>query len=181
ESTLTTLKERFHIGDIIFIGDRAFGRNYSLKILDRNTYITAVYRWDIPYRDVLMETDFSDGTVVDDLVIKEVSIDIGDVADEYSTQEEIELIKKRRYIAVLNRERERLDLMDLEDKLVAVKRMINKDTKLGELKKSFGELKSFVRFSDSGVTFNNKRIEMMKNLAGRFLIVTNTYMDKRKF
>ena len=82
ESTMTVLKERFHIGNMIFIGDRAFGRNPSLNLLDNNLYITAVYRWDNPYRDVLMETDFSDGVTMDDIIIKEVSIDARNIADE---------------------------------------------------------------------------------------------------
>ncbi|MGC8563179.1 MAG: IS1634 family transposase, partial [Thermoplasmata archaeon] len=32
ESTLTTLKERFHVDKVIFIGDRAFGRSPSLNL-----------------------------------------------------------------------------------------------------------------------------------------------------
>jgi transposase len=178
ESTLTILKERFHISNVIFIGDRAFGRNPSLNLLDRGKYITAAYRWDLPYRDVLMETDFSDGIVSDNLIIKEVPIDAVDIADEDSTEEEIKLIKRRRYIAVLNEERERLDLMDLEDRLTTIKRKMEENTERGELKKSLGELKSYVKFTDSGISLNGKRIEMMKKLAGRFLIMTNTELEK---
>ncbi|MEM3191158.1 MAG: hypothetical protein QXP36_02500 [Conexivisphaerales archaeon] len=181
ESTLTTLKERFHIKNVTFIEDRAFGRNRFLKLLDRNRYITATYHWDRPYRDVLMETVFSNGTVMDDLIVKEVSINVEDVPDKDSTVKEMEIIKKRRHIAVINRERERLNLLNIEDKLVAVKERMDEIIKLGELKKSQGELKSFVIFTKDGVSINNKRIEMMKNLAGRFLIVTNTDMDKEEF
>ncbi|MGC8563158.1 MAG: IS1634 family transposase, partial [Thermoplasmata archaeon] len=113
ESTLTTLKERFHVDKVIFIGDRAFGRSPSLNLLDKSLYITAAYRWDNPYRDVLMETDFSDGIVMDDLIIKEVSLDVNEIADPGTTEEEMDLIRRRRYIAVYNRKREELDIRDI--------------------------------------------------------------------
>lgn len=41
ESTLAVLKERFHISNVTFIGDRAFGRSPSLNLLDWSRYITA--------------------------------------------------------------------------------------------------------------------------------------------
>ncbi|EQD74887.1 transposase IS4 family protein, partial [mine drainage metagenome] len=67
EPTISVLKERFHIKNVIFIADRAFGRSKSLDLLDQNLYITAAYRWDLPYRNALMNTDFSDGRIMDDL------------------------------------------------------------------------------------------------------------------
>ncbi|EQD59537.1 transposase IS4 family protein, partial [mine drainage metagenome] len=69
ESTISVLKERFHIKNVIIIADRAFGRSKSLDLLDQNLYITAVYRWDQPYRNILMNTDFTDGHVMDDLIV----------------------------------------------------------------------------------------------------------------
>ena len=50
ESTISALKERFNIKNVVFIADRAFGRSKSLNLLDQNQYITAAYRWDKPYR-----------------------------------------------------------------------------------------------------------------------------------
>ncbi len=44
ESIISVLKERFSIKNVILIADRAFARSPSLKLLDRNLYITAVYR-----------------------------------------------------------------------------------------------------------------------------------------
>ena len=61
ESTISTLKERFHIKNVTLIADRAFGRSKSLDLLGRNRYITEPYRWDQPYLDILMNTDFTDG------------------------------------------------------------------------------------------------------------------------
>ncbi len=174
ESTLTVLEERFHVKNVIFIGDRAFGRTPSLNLLDRNLYIIAAYRWDRPYRDVLMETDFSDGIVTDDLVIKEVKIDASKIADPATTEEEMDLIRKRRHIAVYNRKREGLDLRDIDDKIGVVNRKINECPNLSDLKKSLGELKSFVKFTKDGVTLDHRLIEMMRRLSGRFLIITNT-------
>ncbi|MCL4480329.1 MAG: hypothetical protein M1113_02440 [Candidatus Thermoplasmatota archaeon] len=44
EGTISFLKDRFGIKNMIFIADRAFGRSRSLDLLDRNQYITAAYR-----------------------------------------------------------------------------------------------------------------------------------------
>ncbi|MGC8629682.1 MAG: IS1634 family transposase [Thermoplasmata archaeon] len=174
ESTISVLKERFHVDKVIFIGDRAFGRNPSLNLLDKGLYITAAYRWDQPYRDVLMGTDFSDGITMDDLVIKEVTIDASKIVDPGTTEKELDFIRKRRYIAVYNKNMEDLDLRDINDKICLVNRKINECPNLSDLKKSLGELRSFVKFTKDGVTLNHIRIEMMKKLAGRFLIITNT-------
>ena len=177
ESILTVLKERFHVDKVIFIGDRAFGRDHSLKMLDRNRYITAAYRWDHPYRDVLMEADFTDGTAMDDLVMKEVTIDASEIAEGDTTEEEMNLMRKRRYIAVFNRNREGLDLRDKDDRIEAIKRKIDERPSMSDLKKSNGKLKSFVKFTKYGAVLNWKHIGMMRKLAGRFLIITNTNLE----
>ena len=177
ESTITVLKERFHVDKVIFIGDRAFGRDHSLKMLDKGKYITAAYRWDHPYRDVLMETDFTDGTAMDDLMMKEVKIDAGKIADQDTTEEEMDLMRKRRYIAVFNRNREGLDLRDIDDRIEAVKRKMDEHPNMSDLRKSIGELKSFVKFTKDGAVLNGNHIGMMSRLAGRFLIITNTNLE----
>jgi transposase len=174
ESTISILKERFHIRSMVFIADRAFGRSGSLDLLDRNLYITAAYRWDQPYRNTLMETDFTDGNVMNDLIMKKVTINVDDIIDEDSTEEQRRLAEKRRYIAVYNKKREILDLNDLYDKIDIVKRKISEIPDQKDLKKSLGKLKSFVKFSANGTSLNEKRIGILKRLAGRFLIVTNT-------
>ena len=179
ESTLAILKERFSISNVIFIGDRAFGRNHSLNLLDRGKYITAAYRWDHPYRDILIKTDFSSGTVMDDLVMKEVAIDAVDIADGDTTEEEMELIGKRRHIAVFNKEREKIDVRDIDDKIDNIRRKMSGNHSTSDLKKSIGELKSFVMFTKDGAVLNEKHIEMMRKLAGRFLIVTNTDLNEK--
>ncbi len=74
ESTIYTLKERFYIKNVTLIADRAFGRTKSLELLDQNRYITAAYRWDQSYRDILMITDFTDAIALDQLLIKRVEI-----------------------------------------------------------------------------------------------------------
>ena len=174
ESTISVLKNRFRIKNMIFIADRAFGRSKSLDLLDPNQYITAAYRWDQPYRNVLMDTDFTDGNVVNDLTIKKVTINVDDVMKEDSTEDQRKLAGKRRYIAVYNRKREDLDLEDLNDKTDIVKKKISEIPDQKELKKSLGKLKSLVKFSADGTVLNEKRIGILKKLAGRFLVVTNT-------
>ena len=54
EPILSTLKDSFGIRNVTFIADRAFGRSKSLDLLDQNRYITAAYRWDQPYRNIVM-------------------------------------------------------------------------------------------------------------------------------
>lgn len=70
---------------------------------------------------------------------------------EDSTEDQMKLAGKRRYIAIYNKKREELDL-----------------------KKSIGKLKPFAKFSGNTATLNEKRVDILKKLAGRFLIVTNT-------
>ncbi len=178
ESTVSVLKERFNIKNVVFIADRAFGRSKSLDLLDQNQYITAAYRWDKPYRNILMETDFSDGYVMDDLTIKKVTISVDDVMKDDSTEEQRKLAEKKRYIAVYNRKREELDLQDLNDKIDTVKKKISDITDQKELKKSLGKLKSLVKFTENNAVLNERRIEILKKLAGRFLIVTNTDLNE---
>jgi hypothetical protein len=178
ESTVSVLKERFNIKNVVFIADRAFGRSKSLDLLDQNQYITAAYRWDKPYRNILMETDFSDGYVMDDLTIKKVAISVDDVMKDDSTEEQRKLAEKRRYIAVYNRKREELDLQDLNDKIDTVKKKMSEIQDQKELKKSLGKLKSLVKFTGNNTALNERRIEILKKLAGRFLIVTNTDLNE---
>ena len=178
ESTISVLKERFSIKNVVFIADRAFGRSKSLDLLDQNQYITAAYRWDKPYRSILMETDFSDGYVMDDLTIKKVAISVDDVMKDDSTEEQRKLAEKRRYIAVYNRKREELDLQDLNDKIDTVKKKMSEIPDQKELKKSLGKLKSLVKFTGNNTALNERRIEILKKLAGRFLIVTNTDLNE---
>ena len=72
-----------------------------------------------------METDFSDGYVMDGLIIKKVTIDVNEVMKGDSTEEQRKLAEKRRYIAVYNKKREELDLKDLNDKIDTVKKKIS--------------------------------------------------------
>ena len=61
-----------------FIGDLAFGRDASPKPLDQNRYITAAYRWDQPYRQVMAGTRFDEADLADNLFMKEVHVDVDD-------------------------------------------------------------------------------------------------------
>ncbi|MEM3334158.1 MAG: hypothetical protein QW745_08165, partial [Thermoplasmata archaeon] len=104
-STILVLKDRFKIKNVIFIADRAFGRSNSLDLLDQDRYITAAYRFDMSYHNVLMKTDFTDGMVINDLIIKEVSINVKDVMNPNLIASQIKHAENRKYIAVYNREK----------------------------------------------------------------------------
>ena len=97
--------------------------------------------------------------------------------DDY-TEEQRKLAEKRRYIAVYNRKREELDLQDLNDKIDTVKKKMSEIQDQKELKKSLGKLKSLVKFTGNNTALNERRIEILKKLAGRFLIVTNTDLNE---
>ena len=180
EPTISVLKDRFHIKNVIFIANRAFGRSKSLDLLDQDQYITAAYRWDQPYRDILMETDFAGGQEMNDLIIKKVTVNVDDVLKEDFTADQKKLAEKRKYIAVYNKKREELDLKDLNDKIDIVRRKISEITDQKELKKSLGKLKSLVKFTKNGTLLNEKRIDILKKLAGRFLIVTNADLPENE-
>ena len=174
EATISALKERFHIKNVILMADRAFGRSKSLDLLDQNLYITAAYRWDQPYRTIIMETDFTDGHVINDLIIKRVSISVDRVMNGDSTGDQRRLAEKRRYIAVYNRKREELDLKDIDDKIDIVRKKISEIPDQKELKKSLGKLKSLVKFSADGALLNEKRIGILKRFPRQILRVDFT-------
>ena len=111
---------------------------------------------DQPYRNELMETDFTHGNVVSDLIIKKVTINVDYVMKEDSWRDQRKLAGKRRYIAVYNRKREDLYLEDLNDKIDIVKRKISEIKDQKELKKSLGKMKSLVKFTKNGTVVNDK-------------------------
>ncbi len=172
--TISALKDRFEIRNVTFIGDRAFGRSKSLDLLDHNLYITAAYRWDQPYRDILTYTDFTDAIAMDKLLIKRLAINTDDILPNDSTEDQRKLAEKRKYIAVYNRKREYLDLRDLDDRISVIKKKISEIHDQAELKKSLGKMNSLVKFTKNGTVLNENRINILKKIAGRFLIVTNT-------
>ncbi|EQB70531.1 MAG: transposase IS4 family protein [Ferroplasma sp. Type II] len=109
---------------------------------------------------------------------RKVIINVDDVMKDDYTEEQRKLAEKRRYIAVYSREREELDLRDLNDKINIVKKKISDITDQKELKKSHGKLKSLVKFTENNTALNEERINVLTKLAGRFLIVTNTDLQK---
>ncbi len=63
-------------------------------MLPNNRYINQAYCWDYPYKDVLIGKDFLDSINMDDLIIEEVNIYVNEIADEDTTEEEMNLVKK---------------------------------------------------------------------------------------
>ncbi|MCW6169290.1 MAG: transposase [Thermoplasmatales archaeon] len=108
------------------------------------------------------------------LIVKEVTISPKEIIRGTPTEDQIKLAEKRIYIAVYNSDREELDLIDLEKKIGAVKKKISEIHDPGDLKKSLGSLKSLVKFTKNSSVLNESLIDIMRKLAGRFLIVTNT-------
>jgi intergrase/recombinase len=109
--------------------------------------------------------------------MKEIHVDLDELVGEDTTSEERRLIMKRRHIVVYNRDRVKLDLRDIDEKVNAVRKKIGD---MGELKKSLGKLKSFVKFTKIRVIMNEKRINTLKELKGRFMIITNTDLPVRE-
>lgn len=165
------LRKKFHVGRVVFVGDRAFGRRPSLTYLDKNEYITAVYRWDRPYRDTLTTTEFGDGDYLKslDLYAKEIDVRWN---TKGLTRSEIKRTRNRRAIAVYSAEREREDIEDTEEKVSVVNGIIASGKKGTDLMDALGKLRSYTE--NNGKDINHPRIEIMKRLAGRFMIVSDT-------
>ena len=165
------LREKFHVKRIIFFGDRAFGRRPSLRYLDKNEYVTAVYRWDQPYKDTLIECSFTNEDFLEGIEIyaKEVKVKWN---TEGMGKREIKRIENRRAIAIYNKDREKEDIADIEEKVAIVETIMKSGKKGKDLIRALGSLKSYTK--SNGTELNTKRIDEKKKLAGRFMIVTDT-------
>ncbi|EQD28836.1 transposase, IS4 family protein, partial [mine drainage metagenome] len=163
------LRKKFHVGRVIFIGDRAFGRKPSLQYLDRNEYVTAVYRWDQPYRGILMNSVFTDDRYLKDLDIYAMEVDVKWNTDGMG-RGEIKRTRNRRAVAVYSKERE--DIADIDEKVSAVRTIMASGRKGKDLVNALGKLGSFT--NSSGTKLNDRKIDTMKKLAGRYMIVTDT-------
>ena len=71
-------------------------------------------------------------------------------------------------------------MKDLDDRINVIKQRILEIHDQADLKKSLGKMKSLVNFSADGAMLNEKRINILRKLAGRFLIVTNTDLPERE-
>ena len=165
------LRKRFHTGRVIFIGDRAFGRKPSLQYLDKNEYITAVYRWDQPYRSILTNAEFNETDHLNDLDLYAMEVDVKWNVKGLS-RSEIKRSRNRRAIAVYGPDREREDIADIEEKVSIVKSIISSGRKGSDLNDALGKLRSYTK--SNGTELNEERISDMKKLAGRFMIVSDT-------
>ena len=165
------LRHKFHVKRVIFIGDRAFGRKPSLQYMDKNEYITAVYRWDQPYRSILTSTEFRDEDYLKDLDLCAREVDVKWNVRGLS-KSEIKRSRNRRAVAVYSPEREKEDIADMEEKVSIVKSIIDSGKKGSDLINALGKLRSYT--ISNGTKINEKKISDMKKLAGRFMIVSNT-------
>ena len=165
------LRHKFHVKRVIFIGDRAFGRKPSLQYMDKNEYITAVYRWDQPYRSILTSTEFSENDCLKDLDLYAREVDVKWNVKGLS-RSEIKRTRNRRAVAVYSPEREKEDIANIEEKVSIVKSIISSGKKGSDLINALGNLRSYT--TSNGTELNDKRIDEMKKLAGRFMIVSDT-------
>jgi len=165
------LRKKFHVKRIIFFGDRAFGRRPSLRYLDKNEYVTAVYRWDQPYKNILMNSEFND-----DDHLKDVDIYAREVEVKWNTKDmgkrEVKRTENRRAIAIYSKDREKEDIADIEEKVAIVENIMKSGKKGKDLVKALGSLRLYTK--SNGTELNAKRIDEKKRLAGRFMIVTDT-------
>jgi transposase len=167
-STMKYLREKLHVGRVIFIGDRAFGRRPSLNILDRSEYITAVYRWDQPYRTILMNQEFSEEDKIEDMGIYAREVELKWNLESMGKRE-MRRSRKRRAVAVWNPDRERSDIEDVNERISAVKELLASHSGKN-LDEKLGKLHIYVKNGK----INESRINMEKKLAGRYMIVTDT-------
>ena len=165
------LRHKFHVKRVMFIGDRAFGRKTSLQYMDKNEYITAVYRWDQPYRSILTSTEFGENDCLKDLDLYAREVDVKWNVKGLS-RSEIKRSRNRRAVAVYSPEREKEDIADIEEKVSIVKSIIDSGKKGSDIINALGKLRSYT--ISSGTEINEKKIADMKKIAGRFMIVSDT-------
>ena len=70
-----------------------FSPSTVYRILKKYDLITP---WDQPYRNVLMEIDFTGGQALNDLITRKVTISVSDVMKEDSTEDQRKLAERRR-------------------------------------------------------------------------------------
>lgn len=144
---------------------------FSLKLLDRNRYITAVYRLAQPYRGILMNSSFTEEHYLKELDIYAMEVDVKWNTDGMG-RNEIKRAGNRRAIALYSKEKEKEDISDIEEKVSTVRDIIASGRKGMDLINALGKLKAYTK--SSGTELNTKKIDDMKKLAGRFTIVTDT-------
>ncbi len=178
KATLSELRKKFGIKRTIFIEDRAFGRKVSLKLLDKNEYITAVYRKDLPYRTIMMESEFDkDSEIEEGIYAKEVKVEWN---TEGMGRREESRAGKRRGLVIYNKEREMYDIEDLENKIDEIEDIISSKKSKEEMMNRLEGLKSYVKIKGDKIELNRKKIEIMRKIAGKFMLVTNTELEVKE-
>ena len=178
KATLSELRKKFGIKRTIFIEDRAFGRRVSLKLLDKNEYITAVYRKDLPYRTIMMESEFdNDSEIEEGIYAKEVKVEWN---TEGMGRREESRAGKRRGLVIYNKEREMYDIEDLENKIDEIEDIISSKKSKEEMMNRLEGLKSYVKIKGDKIELNRKKIEIMRKIAGKFMLVTNTELEVKE-
>jgi hypothetical protein len=109
-----------------------------------------------------MDTDFTDAIAMDHLLIKRVEMNTDEIQDNDSIEDQRKLAERRKYIAVHNRGREKLDLKDLDDRINVIKQIISELHDQADLKKSLDKIKSLVNFSVDSAVLSEKRINILK-------------------
>ncbi len=171
ETSISTVRNRFRVRNIILVSDRKFARSLSPGIFSRNRYITTAYRYDCPYRKMIIDAEFTENDIHGNIYAKEVKLDQSTAQSRRKGQNDA---RGLRFIVLYDRDREIIDLNDLEDKIDSVRKKIAEFKDQRDLKRSLGELRPFVKFTDRGPILNGKWINIVRKLAGRFMIVTNT-------
>ncbi len=171
ETSISTVRNRFRVRNIILVSDRKFARSVSPGIFKRNRYITTAYRYDCPFRKMIIDAEFTENDIYKSIYAKEVGLDRTAIRQGWKGQGDA---SGMRFIVVYDKDREIIDLNDLEDKIDLVRKKMAQFKDQRDLKRSLGELRPFVKFTDRGPVLNGKWINIVRKLAGRFMIVTNT-------
>ena len=165
------MRKKFHAKRAIFIGDCAFGRRPSLQYLDRNEYMNG----GIQVGSAIQE--YSHGICLHRCGLPEGSGHIckrGCCEMEYrwNGSERGQEIQKQEGDRRLQQGREQEDIIDIEEKAIMVKGIISSGRKGSDLIDALSKLRSYTTASETKL--NDEKIEIMKKLAGRFMIVTDT-------
>ncbi len=171
ETSISTVRNRFKVRNIILVSDRKFAKSLSPGIFNRNRYITTAYRYDSPFRKMIIDAEFTENDTYKSIYAKEAGIDRNAIREGWKGPSDA---AGMRFIVVYDKDREIIDLNDLEYKIDSVRKKMAQFRDPKDLKRSLGDLRPFVKFTGKGPVLNGKWINIVRKLAGRFMIVTNT-------
>ncbi|MCK4429237.1 MAG: IS1634 family transposase, partial [Candidatus Aenigmarchaeota archaeon] len=177
KQTVEDLKTRFNIEKVIFVADRGIITVNNLKELEQNNYDYIIHfatQNDAPF--LLRKNKCLATKRRNELLAKPIS------TKENISAKEVYKEDNRRYVLCLNKEVRTAELKMIKELKNKLEKFLteNKDKKDLKLKvyRKFGKASKFVDFEN--IKINEETLKYELQIAGKFLLVTTTEMNKDK-